>query len=244
MNETKGFLSGEPNPDHSLSGLVDKGLEEWQTRLPPALSLIAGMADVIGYLNFKLFTAHITGNLVVIAALLVRGGPPNLAQVLAVPVFILAVTGIWVIAKLSERRGRMLARVLLLLQFLLFGFVLTLSVIYNPAANQQGTIYVATPLVAVSAIACQFALLRLTDPGAPSTAVMTGNTTSLILSLLDTISRGEPLTPGSRERLKKTLPALLGFFAGCLTGALAFSWLGNWAWSLPFVASALAVALG
>ncbi len=46
------------------------------------------MVDVIGYLSLgKLFTAHVTGSLAVIAALLVRGGPPNLAQVLAVPVF-------------------------------------------------------------------------------------------------------------------------------------------------------------
>src|SRR5882672_9158370 len=59
-----------------------------QSRLPSLLSVIAGMVDVIGYLSLgKLFTAHVTGNLVVIAALLVRGGPPNLAQVLAVPVF-------------------------------------------------------------------------------------------------------------------------------------------------------------
>jgi hypothetical protein len=40
------------------------------------------MVDVIGYLSLgKLFTAHVTGNLVVNAALLMRCGPPNLAQV-------------------------------------------------------------------------------------------------------------------------------------------------------------------
>jgi len=52
-------------------------------------------------------------------------------------------------------------------------------------------------MIAVSAMACQFALLRLAVPGAPSTAVMTGNLTSGVLSLLDTLSRDEPpLMPG------------------------------------------------
>jgi uncharacterized membrane protein YoaK (UPF0700 family) len=40
------------------------------------------MVDLIGFLSLgHIFTAHITGNLVVIAALVVRGGPMDLAQV-------------------------------------------------------------------------------------------------------------------------------------------------------------------
>src|SRR5260370_29396933 len=46
----------------------------------------------------------------------------------------------------------------------------------------------ATAMIAVCAMACQFALLRLAVPGAPSTAVMTGNVTNTVLSLLDTVS--------------------------------------------------------
>lgn len=55
---------------------------------PPLLSVVAGMVDVIGYLSLKLFTVLVTGNLVVIAALLVHGGPANLAPILAVPIFL------------------------------------------------------------------------------------------------------------------------------------------------------------
>jgi uncharacterized membrane protein YoaK (UPF0700 family) len=98
-------------------------------------------------------------------------------------------------------------------------------------------------MIAVSAMACQSALLRLAVPGAPSTAVMTGNLTNTVLSMLDTLSRTQPLTDGANERLRKTLKVLVGFFAGCVAGAVAVSWLTDWAWSLPVVLAAVAAAL-
>src|SRR5262249_41164010 len=210
----------------------------------PLLSVVAGMVDVIGFLSLgKLFTAHVTGNLVVIAALLVRGGPPNLAQVLAVPVFIVAVAAVWLIAKAFDRRGPALARPLLMVHFLLLLCVLIFSIIYDPAAKPHGFMAGVTAMIAVSAMACQFALLRLAVPGAPSTAVMTGNLTNTVLSFLDTLSPREPLMEGAPERLKKTSQLIVGFFVGCMAGAVAVSWLGDWAWSLPVLLAAVAVPL-
>jgi uncharacterized membrane protein YoaK (UPF0700 family) len=214
-----------------------------ERRLAPLLAVVAGMVDVIGFLSLGIFTAHVTGNLVVIAALLVRGGPPNKVQILAVPMFVVAVAAVWLIAKASGRRGPALARPLLLLQFLLLTCVLVFSVIYHPAANPHGLKAALAAMIAVSAIACQFAFLRLAMPVAPSTAVMTGNLTNTVLSLLDTLSRSQPLMEGAQERLKKTLELVIGFFAGCIAGATAVSWLGVWAWSLPVVLAGVAVAL-
>jgi uncharacterized membrane protein YoaK (UPF0700 family) len=57
------------------------------------------MVDVIGFLSLGLFTAHVTGNLVVIAALLARGSPPKMAQILAVSVSIVAVAAVWLMPK-------------------------------------------------------------------------------------------------------------------------------------------------
>ena len=109
-----------------------------ESRLPPVLSVIAGMVDVIGFLSLGLFTAHVTGNLVVIAAQLLRGGPPHLAQILAVPVFMMAVAAAWLIAKALDRQGPALLHPLLLFQFLLLAGVLILSVVGEPAANPHG----------------------------------------------------------------------------------------------------------
>jgi uncharacterized membrane protein YoaK (UPF0700 family) len=230
----------QPSPSPSCDALEVARLER---RLPALLSVIAGMVDVTGFLSLGLFTAHVTGNLVVIAALVVRGGPPKIAQVLAVPVFIAAVAAVRQIARSSDRRGPALVRPLLLVQFLLLTCVLAFSVINESAVNPHGLMAGFIAMIAVSAMACQFALLRLAVPGAPSTAVMTGNLTSSVLSLLDVLSRNQPLMEGASERWKKTLSLVVGFFTGCVAGAAAVSFLGAWAWSLPAVLAAAAVAL-
>src|SRR5215469_7455907 len=117
----------------SLTGEASESLrfEKW---LPTLLSVIAGMVDLISFLSLGIFTAHITGNIVVIGALVVRHGRVNLAQILSIPVF---------------------------------------SVLTNPSANPHGLMAGIAAMMAVSAMACQFALLRLTLPVVPSTAVMT-----------------------------------------------------------------------
>jgi uncharacterized membrane protein YoaK (UPF0700 family) len=98
-------------------------------------------------------------------------------------------------------------------------------------------------ILATSAMACQFATLRLVVPGAPSTAVMTGNLTNAVLSFLDLVQPGRALMQSDTARFKKATTLLVGFSAGCTCGALAFLLLKNWSWTLPVVASAAAVML-
>src|SRR5881275_1983150 len=93
--------------------------------LPIVLSLIAGSADVISFLGLGgLFTAHITGNLVILASHVVSGGDAPLAAMLSVPVFmvVLALTRLLVAG--FEAIDLASLRPLLLLQFLLLtGFL-------------------------------------------------------------------------------------------------------------------------
>ncbi len=230
-----------PRPHPSNDASVPSQFEKW---LPTLLSVIAGIVDLTGFLSLgNLFTAHITGNLVVVGALVVRRGPINPAQVLAIPAFILAVAATWLFAQASGRRGPGLRRLLLLVQFLLLTCVLIFSVITKPSANPNGLMAGIAAMMAVSAMACQFALLRLTLPVAPSTAVMTGNLTNTVLSLLDRQSRTQPLMTGDTERLRGSLYLLIGFFGGCVVGAVAVSWLGDWAWSFPVALAGVAVML-
>ena len=213
--------------------------ERW---LPTLLSVIAGMVDVIGFLSLGIFTAHVTGNIVVIGALVVRHNRVNPAQILAIPVFIAAVAATWLVARASGRRGIGLLRSLLLMQFLLMVCVLMFSVVAKPSADPNGLMTTITAMLAVTAMGCQFALLRLTLPVAPSTAVMTGNLTNAVLALVDSGSR-TPLMERDGRRLTGALHLLVGFFVGCVVAAAAVMYLGDWAWSLPAVLSAATVAL-
>ena len=211
--------------------------------LPTLLSVIAGMVDVISFLSLDIFTAHVTGNIVVIGALIVRHNRVNPAQILAVPVFILAVAATWLIAKASNRRGTALMRPLLLIQFLLITCLLIFSVIARPSTDPHGLMATIAAMIAVTAMGCQFAFLRLTLPVAPSTAVMTGNLTSAVLALVDSSSRTEPLMESDSKRLRAALRLLVGFFVGCVIATAALMYLGDWAWSLPAALAGAAVAL-
>jgi len=200
------------------------------------------MVDLTGFFMLgNIFTAHITGNLVVASAILVRGGPLNPAQLLAIPVFMVAIAFVWLIARSSNRRGPSLVRLLLLVQFLLLAMVLVFCVAAAPSSNPHGIPACVAALIAVSAMACQYALLRLALPRAVSTAVMTGNLTNTVLSIMDALSRGHPLMSADDGRLKRSLYLLFGFLLGCVVAATAISTMGEWAWSLPVVLAAAAV---
>jgi uncharacterized membrane protein YoaK (UPF0700 family) len=236
-NDSAALLTRVPPSDRPWA------LSRLEERLAPLLSVIAGMVDLIGFFTLgNVFTAHITGNLVVMAAVAVRGGPLNLAQALAIPVFAFALAAVWLVARASNRRGPSLARLLLLIQFLLLAGVLSFSVIAKPAAHPHGLMAGIAAMIAVSSMACQYAIFHLALPGAISTAVMTGNLTNAVLSMMDTVSSGRPLMTGDDGRLKRSLQLLFGFLVGCFAAAAAISWMGDWAWSFPVVLAALAVA--
>ena len=91
-------LTGIPDALSQVNRPDEIELSKIEERLPPLLSVIAGMVDLIGFFTLGSFTAHVTGNLVVAAAAAVHGAPWNLAQALAIPVFMLAVAAAWVIA--------------------------------------------------------------------------------------------------------------------------------------------------
>jgi uncharacterized membrane protein YoaK (UPF0700 family) len=134
-------------------------------------------------------------------------------------------------------------RPLLLIQLLLITCLLIFSVITKPSADPHSVMATIAAMIAVTAMGCQFALLRLALPVAPSTAVMTGNLTNAVLGLVDLSSRTRPLMESDGRRLTGALHLLVGFFGGCVLATAALIYLGDWAWSLPAALAAVAVAL-
>lgn len=217
-------------------------LSRLEDRIAPLLSVIAGMVDLTGFFTLgNIFTAHVTGNLVVVAAFAVRGGPVNLAQIIAIPVFMLALAAVWLVARASGRRGADLARLLLVVQFLLLAAVLIFSVITKPSPSPHGLTAGIAAMIAVSAMATQYALFRLAMPRAVSTSVMTGNLTNSVLSLMDAASPGHELMPVDTKRLKRSVYLLVGFLVGCVVAAASISVLEDWAWLFPVTLAALAI---
>lgn len=204
------------------------------------LSTIAGLVDVIGFLGpGHVFTAHITGNLVLLLAGAVGAGPAPLAQLLSIPVFSVAVAAAYLIARRSgSSRGR---GELLVGQTLLLLVVLGLAL--QPGGHSPYRV-VVTALTAVAAMAFQNAFVRVSLHGSWNTSVMTGNVVASMLALVG-ILRPVPWTrQEALQQLRETSPLVLGFIGGCLIGALGASRLGPWAWSIPAALSVVAVAKG
>jgi uncharacterized membrane protein YoaK (UPF0700 family) len=214
--------------------------------LPVVLSTMAGAVDVTGFLALGgLFTAHITGNLVIVAAHYVTGGFSQVGPLLAVPVF-MAVLGLGTLASGAiARAGSSPLRPLLALEVALLAGFLGLGVGFGPFPDADSSMAVFAGMLAVAAMATQNATVKLAIKQSPSTAVMTTNITQLTVDLA-TIVRGvtepEELTR-ARHRAGVTFPSMVGFLAGCASGAVLEIHLGLWALALPAVLATLALTL-
>jgi uncharacterized membrane protein YoaK (UPF0700 family) len=215
--------------------------------LPSVLSTTAGAVDVIGFLALGgLFTAHITGNVVVLAVHYVTGCFGEIGPLLAVPVFVVVLGLVTLAAVEAEKVGYRSRRALLVLQVALLAGCLGLGAGFGPFADVDGPMAVCVGMLAVAAMATQSALVRLALPGSPSTAVMTTNATQVAVDLATLAwGRGKPDDLARvRRRAGVTLPCVVGFVAGCAAGAALEVHCGLWALALPLALAAAAVPLG
>src|SRR5947208_8264911 len=101
--------------------------------LPTVLSTTAGAVDVIGFLALGgLFTAHITGNVVILAAHYITGGFSEVGPLLSVPVFIAVLGAATLASGAVEKEGYSPRRALLVLQAALLAGCLWLGTRFGP----------------------------------------------------------------------------------------------------------------
>jgi uncharacterized membrane protein YoaK (UPF0700 family) len=210
------------------------------------LSITAGCTDVIGFLGLNgLFTAHITGNLVILAAHIVGGGEAQIAPMLSVPVFIVMVGLTVLLAGGLESIGLASLRPLLLLQFLLLAGFLVLCVAAGPGIDPNATNAILAGMLGVSAMAVQNALVQISLKGAPTTAVMTSNVTHFAIDVGKVLLRGNPANVAkARNQAARTLPVIVGFAVGCGIGAACEAAFRLWSLALPAGLALLAFAMG
>jgi len=161
------------------------------------LSVTAGCTDIIGFLVLNgLFTAHITGNLVILAAHIVGGGEAEIAPMLSVPVFIVMVGLTRLLAGGLASLGLASLRPLLLLQFLLLAGFLVLCVAAGQRIDPNATNAILAGMLGVSAMAVQNALVQISLKGG-------------------TVHGGDD---------EATSPASRWMSAGCFSGAIRPMW--------------------
>src|SRR4029077_4143512 len=208
-------------PDHWEIGAAALSVEDtFGTKLLPfVLSITAGSVDVIGFLGLDgLFTAHITGNLVILAAKLVAGQQAPVSYLISVPVFMVVLTLTRLFVAGLERIGIASLLPLLLLQFLLLLTFFAICLARWPHIEPDTAIMIFAGMLGVSAMAVQSELARISLKGAPSTAVMTTNVTLLAIDVGEILFGRDPRV-AARQRAKRTWPAIVGFLLGCALGA-------------------------
>jgi len=207
-----------------MKGTPDRGLLA-------VLSVLAGLVDAMGFLALdRVFTAHVTGNLVVMAVQAATGGPPHIAQLLSVPVFGASAVVAYLLARRAGSRGR---------ATLLAGQALLLLLVVWPAARHHEVVAAS---LAVAAMAFQNAFVRVSLRESATTSVMTGNLATLVIAATATIWPGPWTRDEAQRKLRATLPLVVGFFVGCAVGAVSVVHLGRWAFALPALVATLVLA--
>lgn len=206
-----------------------------QSLLPWILAVLAGSTDTIGFLGLNgLFTAHITGNLVVLAAHVVAGDPAVLSYILAVPVFVVVLFLTSRLARVLERRGFETLRPLLWVELGLLVAFLVLG-IASPLTTLSG-------MCGVAAMAVQTALVQIALSGMPATAVMTTNVAHFVIALAD-LGDQPAVRERARTRILQLLPVIVGFMLGCAAGAVLEAAFGLASLALPVLLALLAIGI-
>jgi uncharacterized membrane protein YoaK (UPF0700 family) len=214
--------------------------------LPFILSVISGSTDTIGFLGLNgLFTAHVTGNVVIIAAHIIAGERATFSAVLAVPVFMLVVLLARLLAGGIERAQGSVLAPLLLVQLLSLVGCLAVGVAAGPQADAASALAVIAGMLGVAAMAVQNALVQIALKDTPATAQMTTNVAHFMVDIAELlVGRDAAAIANADRRAARTFPVLLGFALGCGLGAALEAAAGLWSLALPAGLALVAFAIG
>ncbi|MCJ2084380.1 YoaK family protein [Methylobacterium sp. J-090] len=197
------------------------------------LAFVAGFVDAAAFIALTgLFTAHVTGNFVLIGAELISTSTGVLAKLLALPMFVLAVAVTRLIALALERSGSPPLRPLLAFEAAVLIAFSVAGAVLSPLGSPDGAKAIGVGMLGVAAMGIQNGIGRLVIGHLAATTVMTVNVTQAVIDLTDRLC-GARLGDQVRTRLRRTLSAVLAFAAGALAGAFGFATLSFWCMLVP-----------
>src|SRR5450631_1401066 len=205
------------------------------------LSFIAGFVDTSVFVAlFGLFTAHVTGNFVLIGAALVHRNGDVLPKLLALPVFVLAVVAAVKAAEALERRQRQRIPAFLYAESVLLLLAFLASMLDAPLHPGDPSALLAG-MFATAAMGLQNALMRLELASLPSTTVMTVNVTQSAVDVVTMLGRNvDPRNDAARrdearKRFTRMWPQICAFTTGAAAGAVSCAMIALGALVLPAV---------
>ena len=196
---------------------------------------------------FGLFTANMTGNILLIAVELVQPrGDITLNRLVAVPLFRFGVLLGWLIAAQAKRRAWHVATVLISSEAIALGLFAVVGTGYGPQlqSSSQQALIVAISTCSLIAMGLQNALGRELSADMPTTTVMTNNLSLLMLegaALVSAWLGGQPLAANTstRQRFARIAPVFIGFLIGAMAGAFGMRHLGYSSLGVPIALLAL-----
>ncbi len=183
---------------------------------------MAGFVDTSGFIALSgLFTAHVTGNFVLLGVSIVTGSGGDIAKALTLPVFLVLVGLTCVLVHALERSGRpALVPVLALELLLLVGFLLAGRALM-PFAGPDDPQILVVGAAGVAAMAVQNAAMRRVLDQLTPTTVMTGNLTQIAVDTTDLMLGGERAAP-ARHRLGRMVPVVVSFGGGAASAGFGY----------------------
>ena len=219
--------SSPPTQPQAIASQVFKGA---------MLSLVAGYVDVVGFIAlFGLFTAHVTGNFVMLGVALAHATGGVLAKLLALPVFALSVAATKIAVDTMQARGRPPLPPLLVTQGLLLAAFMLAGCVASPMVSPDMPSAIATGMLGVAAMAVQNAQSRIVLTDHVPTTIMTGNSTQVIIDLVELRSASADKVAAAKNRLRKMVPAIAAFAAGAVSGAYAYVQASYWCLAVPIL---------
>jgi len=197
------------------------------------MGFLAGYVDTLGFIAlFGLFTAHVTGNFVLIAVAAAEPAQtPSLLKLLAFPAFILGVAAARLLVANCERDQRPAVRPVYSLQLaLLLGFMVC-GMLAEPVGRSAGLLAMAAGLLGAAAMGAHSAASKLLLTHLAPTSMMTGNVTQLVIDLVDCL-RGAA-DAAVKARCAKFFWTVLAFALGCGLAAFAYRAFGFVALVVP-----------
>jgi uncharacterized membrane protein YoaK (UPF0700 family) len=214
--------------------------------IPALLSFNGGFVDTIGFLGLQgLFTAHVTGNFVTLAATLVYGTHGVIAKLLALPEFVVVIVLARLVSAAMTARGMPALRWMLVakVSFLLAFFVLAVTL--GPFPDSDVPTALLTGFAGIAGMAIQNAVQRVHYGSLPPTTLMTGNTTQAALDAVDLLRGGDKdQTATTRARFGRTVHIIAWFAGGCALAAVLYYLIGFWGLVVPVAVGAATAILG